>query len=62
MHNLQTIKTPKRLKIAKVYLRHKTIISQNMLSEGQIKILSVSKKSYVPLSRYSSFCIYHDLS
>ena len=46
-------------RIAKVYLRSKTITSQNAPSEAQIKNFFHSKKNYVPFSRYSSFCIFN---
>ena len=42
----------------KGYLRYKTIISQNVSSEAQIKNFFISQKNYVLFSRYSSFCIF----
>ena len=42
----------------KNYLHYKTIASQNVLSETQVKRFFVSKKIYVLFSRYSSFCIF----
>ena len=60
MHNSQTIETPKkRLKIVKGYLRYKTITSQNVSPEAQVKNFFDSQKSYVPFSRYSSFSIFN---
>ena len=41
----------------KSYFRYKTITSQNVPSEAQIKNFFISQKNYVPFSRYSSFCI-----
>ena len=43
----------------KGYLRYKTITPQNVLSEAQAKNFFISWKSYVPFSRYSSFCIFN---
>ena len=43
----------------KVYLCYKTINSWNVLSKVQIKNFFISKKNYVPFSRYSSFCIFN---
>ena len=43
----------------KGYLRYKTIASQNVSSEAQIKNFFISQKNYVPFSRYSSFCIFN---
>ena len=42
--------------LLKVYLRYKTITSQNVSSQAQIKNFFISQKDYVPFSRYSSFC------
>ena len=50
----------------KGYILYKTITSQNVSSEAQVKnifisyksYIPVSSKSYVPFSRYSSFCIF----
>ena len=39
----------------KSYLRYKTITSQNVPSEAQVKNVFVSKKIYFPFSRCSSF-------
>ena len=44
--------------ILKGHLRYKTIISQNVSSEAQIKNFFISQKNYVLYSRYSSFCIF----
>ena len=41
----------------KGYLRYKTT-TQNVLSEAQVRNFFISQKSYVPLSRYLSFCIF----
>ena len=41
------------------YLRYKTIISQNVPSEAKIKNFFISKKNYVPFSRYPSFYIFN---
>ena len=43
------------------YLCYKTITSQNAVSEAQVEIFFVSWESYVPFSRYSSFCIFNHL-
>ena len=43
--------------ILKGYLRYKTRTSQNVSFEAQVKN---SQKSYVPFSRYSSFCIFNN--
>ena len=40
----------------KFYLRYKTITSQNVPSEAQVKNSFISYKSYVPFARYWSFC------
>ena len=45
----------------KCYLRYKTILSQNVRSEVQVKNFFISQKRYVPFSRYSSFCIFHNM-
>ena len=42
----------------KIYPRCKTVTSQNVLSEAQLKNFFVSYKNYVPFWRYSSFCIF----
>ena len=41
----------------KGHLYYKTMTSQNVLSEAQVKNFFILKNSYVPFSRYSSFCI-----
>ena len=43
------------------YLRHKTITSQSVSSEVQVKnfFILFQKKRYVPFSRYSSFCSFN---
>ena len=41
------------------YLRYKTITSQNMSSETQVKNFFISQKTYVPFSRYSTFCTFN---
>ena len=46
------------LTVIKGYLRYKTITSQNVPFEAQIKNFFISNKNYVPFSRYSSFCIF----
>ena len=43
----------------KGYLHYKTITSQNVSSEAQIKNFFISKKNYIPFSRYSSFYIFN---
>ena len=43
----------------KGYLRYKTITSQNVSSKAQIKNFFISRKNYVPFSRYSRFCIFN---
>ena len=43
----------------KGYLRYKTITSQIVPSEAQIRIFFISQKNFVPFSRYSSFCIFN---
>ena len=43
----------------KGYLHYKTITSQNVSPEAQVKNFFVSQKIYVPLSRHSSFCIFN---
>ena len=43
----------------KGYLHYKTIISQNVSSEAQVKNFLISCKSDVPFSRYSSFYIFN---
>ena len=45
----------------KDYAHYKTITSQNVLSEAQIKSFFILWKSYVPFLRYSSFCIFNHL-
>ena len=47
--------------LLKAYLHHKTITSQNVLSEAQVKNFFILWKSYAPFSRYSSFCIFNHL-
>ena len=42
----------------KGYLHYKTVTSQNVSSEVQIKNFFISLKNYVLFSRYSSFCIF----
>ena len=44
----------------KDYLRYKTITSQNVRSEAQVKNFFILYKSYILFSRYSSFCILND--
>ena len=46
------------IRSSKDYLRCKTIFSQNVRSEAQAKNFFFSQRSYVPFSRYSSFCIF----
>ena len=46
----------KEMEIVKGYLHYKTITSQTVLSVAHIKNFFISLKSYVPFSRYSSFC------
>ena len=43
----------------KGYLHYKTITSQNVSSEVQIKDFFISYKNYIPFSRYSSFCVFN---
>ena len=43
----------------KGYLRHKTITSQNVSYEAQVKNFYILQKSYVPFSRCSSFSIFY---
>ena len=45
--------------LIKGYLCYKTITSQNVRSEAQVKNCFVSYKSYVLFSRYSSVCIFN---
>ena len=45
--------------MTKGYLCYKTITSQKVPSEAQIKEFFYFVKNYVPLSRYSSFCIFN---
>ena len=45
--------------ILKGYPRYKTITSQNVPSEAQIKNFFISEKKYAPFSRYSSFCVFN---
>ena len=47
------------LLLIKGYLHYKTITSQNESFEAQVKNFFISQKSYVPFSRYSSFCIFN---
>ena len=50
-------------RLLKGYPHYKTITSQNVSSEAQINNFLISQKSYVPFSRYSSFCIFkHPMS
>ena len=43
----------------KGYLRYKTITSQNISSEAQVKNFFILQKSCVPFSRFSSFRIFN---
>ena len=43
----------------KGYLHYKTITSQNVSFQEYVKNFFISQKSYVPFSRYSSFCIFN---
>ena len=43
----------------KGYIHYKTITSQNVSSEGQIKNFFILEKNYVLFSRYPSFCIFN---
>ena len=43
----------------KGYLRCKTITSQNVSSEAQIKNFFILWKSYVPFSSYPGFCVFN---
>ena len=45
--------------LLKGYLHYKTITSQNVLSEAQVKNIFILWKYYAPFSRYSSFCIFN---
>ena len=45
--------------VLKGYLCYKTITSQNVSSEAQIKNFFISQKNYVPFLRYSNFCIFN---
>ena len=45
--------------LLKDYLCYKTITSQNVPSEAQIKNFFISQKNYVPFSRYSNFLIFN---
>ena len=50
-----------RIKLGNIpqgYLSYKTITSQNVLSEAQVENFFILQKSYVPFSKYSSFCIF----
>ena len=51
------IKNKLILTYVKGYLRCKMITPQNLSSEAQVKSFFISWKTYVPFSRYSSFCI-----
>ena len=44
----------------KGYLRYKTITSQNVSSEAQVKNFFISQESYVPFSRDSHFSIFNN--
>ena len=44
----------------KGYLRYKTITSQNVSSEAQVKNFFISQESYAPFSRDSRFCIFNN--
>ena len=46
------------LVLLKGYLPYKTITPQNASSETQVKNFFTSQKSFLLLSRYSSFCIF----
>ena len=43
----------------KSYLNYKTITSQNVLFEAQVKNFFILWRCYAPFSRYSSFCIFN---
>ena len=43
----------------KGYLRYKTIPAQNVSFEAQVKKMLILQKSYVPFSRFSTFCIFN---
>ena len=45
----------------KDYVHYKTIISQNVLFEAQVRNVFISWKSYVPFLKYSSFCSFKHL-
>ena len=45
--------------LLKGYLHYKTITSQNVLSEAQVKNIFILWKYYALFSRYSSFCIFN---
>ena len=45
----------------KDYVHYKTVISENVLFEAQVKISFILWKIYVPFSRYSGFCIWNHL-
>ena len=45
----------------KDYVHYKSIISQNVIFEAHVKNFFILWKSYVPFSRYPSFCIFNDL-
>ena len=49
----------KRIMALKGYLRYKTITSQNLSSEAQVKNFFYVVENYVPFSRYSSFCVFN---
>ena len=54
------LKVSCKLVLFKGYVHYKMIISQNALSEAQVKNFFISLKSYGPFSRYSSFCIFNN--
>ena len=57
LHDIRKCKKCKPYSTFKGYLRYKTITSQNVSSEAQVNNFFILWKSYVPFSKYLSFCI-----
>ena len=55
-----TVQIHETHRIFKVYLRYKTITSENVSSEAQVQVnIFLFRKKNVLFSRYSSLCILH---